>query len=742
MNIPKIVSALSFIGDDLIGGASDIKKKSRVYLLKYGALAACAVLAVGLAAAYIAGRPGRGRNPINTSPFPATEPTVTEEANTAPSPAEDEVTAPSTEIPENTTTETPVTVMPPPFSEDGEVGGDANSAFYATVDLKLGYLDSRFCDIAGWDETEEWLGATASVNSDLTAVDELGNLYSFIRHFDIPDSAVREILVKTRIGSEEDDFSDEEIELLLSDDAEAVAEHFAADTAIVKGKNIYSPKWLYIHPVSDYADAGIDSEDVEKVLSEIDSFGLTDEAREAFEKKLSETMTYTDGVLVYNDGTIVYNHNRPLLQKEFTVIDEFYDPDADGHIFYLVSDDKSDKNIYACFYMFDQLIAAGCDGPKAFLSSEAVFRFTDYYTEKQPAPIGAVVRLAWDGLADTEYEILRLPMLSRIQFSESETPYTQSELEALNSSLEGKYLDAVELVEEMWSPYRNVGDENTVEVGGTEPYQMIKKTDFAESFSEMLKEKAPIKYPDSVMTYYGGELYAETGYTLSEEEFAEFMYCAIAQPAAFRGALPEGVEADYSDLIGTPEFKTGNFTLTDRPITGELQSNCFIEARLWQLIGEEFIFARLDNDIALPDGTVLHGWLFRRVGKSGEEPESGGDSGEYPEKLDFLNHLSEFYDGDYVYWQGGRYRYNRIILTKQNCEDFAQEAEYIGDSVRDYERRDDLCANILESGVPLYRYGGFILAIPNEPELVGVESYGGGQTAPVYIYGYLYQIDK
>ena len=701
--IPKIAEAVGLIDERHIGFALDYKRP-KISWVKYASIAACAVLAVGLFALL-----SRNVRVEHKSPDVTEEPPMTAVLDE----------------------------MPPPFSEDGNVGGDANSAFYATVNLKLGYLDAQFCDIAGRDETNEWLESSASANSDYTAVDELANLYSFIRRFDIPDGTVREILTETRIGSE-DDFTDEEIDLILSDDAEAVAEHFAADTAIVKGKNIYSPKWLYTHPVSDYNDAGIDQEDIEKVLSELDGFGLTDEARDAFEKKLSETMTYTDGVLVYNDGTIVYNKNRPLYEKEFTVVDEFYDPDADGIIFYLAANDKADKNIYACFYMYDQLIASGCDSPKAFPAYEAVFRFTDYYTEKQPAPIGATIRLAWDGLADTEYEILRLPMLSRIQFSDGDTPYTPAELEALHSSLDGSYLDAEELVGKMWTCYRNVGDENTVEVGGIKPYESVPEADFADVFCDELAKKAPIKYPDSVLTYIDGELYAETGYVLSEEEFSEFMFCAIPQPSAFRCSLPEGVEADYSEVISSPEFKIGNFTLTDRPPIGEFESNCLVNARLWQLIGKEFIFARLDEDVALPNGDVIHGWLFRKAESGDEKAPPVGEAGNYPEKLDFLNRLSKYYDGDYVYWQGGRYRYNRIILTKQNCADFAAEAEYIGDSVKDFDCTDDLCANVLESGTPLYRYGNFILALLPVPEPVGSDFDPDGRPAQVYIYGYLY----
>ncbi len=712
MNIPKIADAMGLIDERHIDAAVDYMPKKTGFV-KYLPAAACIAAAFGICVFFITSKDLKiSRRPDVTS---------------------ESVLPYETPLP----TEDLYGDMPEPFSSDEPENGQG-SGFYATVDFKLENLDGELCEIAGREETERWLSACSSKMSDYTAVDELANLYSFIRRFDIPDETVREILVGARTGSERDDFSDEEIELILSDDAEAVAEHFAADSAIVKGKNLYSPKWLYVHTASDYEKAGITDDDIEKVLSEIDGFGLTDEAREAFEKKLSETMTYTGGALVYNDGTVVYNSKRPLMQKEFTVLDEYYDEEADGFIFYLAANDTADKNIYACFYMYDQLIASGCDSPRSFPYYEAVFRFTDYYTTAQPAPIGAVVRIAWDGLADTEYEILRLPMLSRIQFSDSDSPYSMDEIINMKNSLDSKKLDPVELVEEMWTGYREPDDPNTVEAPGTEPYVMTKNNNYLEEFARKLEKNAPIKYPESVLRNSGGELYMQTGYTLSEEEFAEFMYCAVPQPTAFRCTLPDETKADFSEIFGTPEFKTGNFKLTDEPINEKLRSNCFVSARLWELIGGEFIFARLDEDMVLPDGSVLHGWLFRKAdGKTGVEPDF--DRRELPEKLEFLNRLSEYYDGEFVICDGKKYRYNRIILTKQNCEDFVKAGEYLGESEK-YEENDEdeLSSNILEPGTPLYGYGDFILAALKEPKTVGEEFSEDGGTEKVVLYGYVF----
>jgi len=173
--------------------------------------------------------------------------------------------------------------MPVPFENED---GDLNADFYSTVNLKLGYIDMSFVNLVDVDEFESWLNSTSSSSSELTSVGEVANLYSFIKHFDIPGDIVRENLVNMRNGSA-DDFSDEEIDLITSNDEAAVAAHFAADTALLKGSNLYSLNWIYYHSPADYAANGITAEELETVLPMFDRVTLTDEAEQAFEMKIS-----------------------------------------------------------------------------------------------------------------------------------------------------------------------------------------------------------------------------------------------------------------------------------------------------------------------------------------------------------------------------------------------------------------------------------------------------------------------
>lgn len=137
-----------------------------------------------------------------------------------------------------------------------------NVDIYATTDLKLGFISMSFVNLVDYDEFDEWINSTSISRSEYTSVAEAANLYSFIKRFGIPEDKVREILTSERIGSADDDFTDEDIDILLSGDNEAIAEHFAADTAIRKGENLYSIYWMLNHTAEDYAAAGITDEDI------------------------------------------------------------------------------------------------------------------------------------------------------------------------------------------------------------------------------------------------------------------------------------------------------------------------------------------------------------------------------------------------------------------------------------------------------------------------------------------------
>ncbi|MCD7786021.1 MAG: hypothetical protein LUH18_10735 [Oscillospiraceae bacterium] len=168
--------------------------------------------------------------------------------------------------------------MPYPFGSSHE--GDPDYYYYRTTIDSFEEADNYFRSYCGSEEFAAWLSEYRNSGCVYTAIDEFANVYSCIKYFNIPDDDAREILEST--GS----FTDEEIELILSDDAEAVAKYFAADTVFRKGKNIYSLCWIYNHSIEDYKECGLTTEDLSLALTYFDLVSFTDEAEEAIVSKI------------------------------------------------------------------------------------------------------------------------------------------------------------------------------------------------------------------------------------------------------------------------------------------------------------------------------------------------------------------------------------------------------------------------------------------------------------------------
>ena len=158
---------------------------------------------------------------------------------------------------------TPQKTMPDLFS------GKISEQFYAVFKFKFGYIDPKFVSLTDPDEFDGWFYAAASGTYSSASIEYTPNLYSFIKRFNIPAEVARKILISLRAGTV-DDFSDEDIDVLLTGTPETVARHFAAEQAIIKGKNLYSLSWIYRHSPDDYKVAGITVEDIRKVLSVVD----------------------------------------------------------------------------------------------------------------------------------------------------------------------------------------------------------------------------------------------------------------------------------------------------------------------------------------------------------------------------------------------------------------------------------------------------------------------------------------
>lgn len=436
MRIPIIIKAMGYIDDKHLTEAMEYRGR-KIQWLKYGALAACVVLVVAVAAFALRD----SRIPVRPDPDITTAPIVTEPTETT---APDDVDLPSTSESDE---------MPPPFSSSEGTGGDANSGFYMTTNSKLDGLDGYFCDLVGWDAAVEWMQETSAYYGKYTAVDEAANLYSFIKHFDIPDETVRDYLVGIRSGDMYD-FTDEEIDLILSDDTEAVAEHFAWESAIRKGDNLYSLNWIYLHPIEDYIAAGITPEDIEEVLQYFQQYRLSPNATYAFEQKLCEYIpSLTHESFIYTNSYTIYNNDLPEVTKEFVIVGI---DGGESDVIYLVGNNKEDgdDNIYAALFMPDQGIEVGFDSIESWKPYQAYLSQhgrSAYYDEPiEMSLVGSVVQIVWDGLCESDGNPKRLTWISRLQYISNESVYSESEIQEFAAKLDGNYLSASDFEGEMF----------------------------------------------------------------------------------------------------------------------------------------------------------------------------------------------------------------------------------------------------------------------------------------------------
>lgn len=169
--------------------------------------------------------------------------------------------------------------------------GDTNVGFYETVNEKLS-IDYSVARIIGSNALESWREET--VAADYTSVALEPNIYSCMKHFGFSKDEMREFLEDYYLGDGEFNLTQEEIELLVSDDTVGIAEYFASDNPIRKGENLYSLMWIYSHPIEDYIAAGITPDEIAEKMPLFDNYPLTEEAKTALNEKVEEFLKTAD----------------------------------------------------------------------------------------------------------------------------------------------------------------------------------------------------------------------------------------------------------------------------------------------------------------------------------------------------------------------------------------------------------------------------------------------------------------
>lgn len=249
-----------------------------------------AVLGIAAVLALVVGVFGlHSRHGLTTTPIPTTPtvdystPNVTEPPPAVEPDVSDTAVSDHPEEPD-------ADIMPELFSNNGEgTGGDENAMFFSLVKWKFDGIDMCLSDLRERERGEMWERKWADSmkdNGEAVRADETVNIYAFIKAFGITKEEAEAAYEYCLDSGDDQLISRAELDILYSGDEEAIARTVASDYAIVVGDKIYSPYWLYLHSVEDYAAAGIDPMEIKRRESLYDEFNFSIEVKNAFLAKL------------------------------------------------------------------------------------------------------------------------------------------------------------------------------------------------------------------------------------------------------------------------------------------------------------------------------------------------------------------------------------------------------------------------------------------------------------------------
>ena len=172
-----------------------------------------------------------------------------------------------------------VTTMPIPFG----TASQSSPYFAKPCGDRLSTLPEAVMELT--EDGSSWEYSYPSATPPLTLMDH-PNIYSFIHSHTIDPAAVRAALSDGDRMLYRTPFTDEEIDILLGDDAALAMATFALPSTIVIGERGYTAKWMYEHTIADYIAAGITPEMVEAVLPYYYDPLYVQAAADAFSQKL------------------------------------------------------------------------------------------------------------------------------------------------------------------------------------------------------------------------------------------------------------------------------------------------------------------------------------------------------------------------------------------------------------------------------------------------------------------------
>ncbi|MCM1329417.1 MAG: hypothetical protein NC253_08260 [Ruminococcus sp.] len=310
----EIYSAVGGVGEDILEESEIMPRKKFTKIIPVAAAAACfAVLAVGISHTL---RNDSIEQPVKTG----TEISEVTSYTTQ--------TTVETEFTPETTAEPPrdneefYGTMPLPFgtaAEGTDTGGDQNNAYYLPCNNILNDIPAELIRLRDGSETVQWLERDKLLTRRNVPdnINDYTNMYSFITHFGITREEAETAL---EYYLSENIITYDDLDVIFSGDAALITETYATKYSIALGEKIYTPEWLYVHPLEDYRLAGITPEEVLARVEFFTDIYFTDEARQAFSEKLSE---FTGEQVYIKPMAFEEKENFPIAEDEAELVEDF-----------------------------------------------------------------------------------------------------------------------------------------------------------------------------------------------------------------------------------------------------------------------------------------------------------------------------------------------------------------------------------------------------------------------------------
>lgn len=214
------------------------------------------------------------------------------------------------EINSETESEAMTSSMPAPFSEETDAGGDEHSSFYQPCRRTLDNIPIELMKLRDETEVSGWIESfTPIYTAAPDSITDYANIFSFVSNFNITkEEAESALSVYLNTDDEQIKITQDELNLILSGDIEAITKAFASEYSVVHGKKIYAPNWVYYHSADDYSLAGITPNDILQKTVHYAELGFTNSARVAFEAKLSE---FSESLIILSEENIIQT-NTPI----------------------------------------------------------------------------------------------------------------------------------------------------------------------------------------------------------------------------------------------------------------------------------------------------------------------------------------------------------------------------------------------------------------------------------------------